>query len=511
MQHCRSCSWHQETRIGLAVNILAPTDDIGSSDWALMDNKFILNKYGLTHADIEGYLAAALSAGGDFADIYFEYSESTSLVFDESTPKTAHHTIFTGCGVRVVSGEHTGYAYTDDLAPEKILHAARTAALIGRANGARVCPIINLKESLRHDYYLLGGSPSDPPLAVTLDLVIRADKAARAYDSRIKQICVSFAHELKRNLVISSDGSFVADEQPLSQLSISATARDGIRSAYGNAGGGGRHGLDTFHGKKAPELLAADAARQAVVQLDARECPAGEMEIVLGPGQPGILLHEAIGHGIEADTTRNKTSVFTGLLGTRVARDNCTVVDNGTVPGCWGSLNVDDEGHPTGNTVLIERGILKAYLSDKLSARLMHLPNSGNGRRQSYRHAPMPRMTNTYMLAGQECPEDILRSVKHGLYAVDFGGGQVDITNGTFAFSAIEAYMIEDGKITAPVKNATLFGNGRDVLTRVSMIGSDLQLDEGVNICNKNGQSIPVGVGCPTLKVDCMSVCGKTE
>jgi TldD protein len=475
-----------------------------------MDNKFIFDKYGLTHADIEGYLTAALSAGGDFADLYFEYSAGTSLVLDDSTVKSAYHAISAGCGVHVVSGEHTGYAYTDDLAPEKILQAARTAARIGR--GAAKFPMVNFKESLRHDYYSLDASLADAPLAEKLDLVIRADKAARAYDSRIREICVSCADELKRILVISSDGSFVADEQPLSQLSIFATARDGILSSCGNAGCGGRHGLDAFQGKKAPEYFAIDAARQAIVQLDARECPVGEMEIVLGPGQPGILLHEAIGHGIEADCSRKKTSVFTGLLGTRVASDNCTVVDNGTVPGGWGSLNVDDEGHPTGNTVLIERGILKACISDKLSARLMGMPISGNGRRQSYRHSPMPRMTNTYMLAGQDSPEDILRSVKHGLYAVDFGGGQVDITNGEFVFSAIEAYMIENGKITAPVKNATLFGNGLDVLTRVSMVGSDLQLDEGVNICSKNGQSIPVGVGTPTLKVDCMTVCGtKTE
>jgi TldD protein len=279
-------------------------------------------------------------------------------------------------------------------------------------------------------------------------------------------------------------------------------------SARGSAGGGGRISLDYFQGDSSPEHFAKDAARQAIIQLDAREAPAGEMEVVLGPGWPGILLHEAIGHGLEADFNRKKTSAFSGMLGRRVASDKCTVVDNGTMPGRRGSLNVDDEGNPTENTVLIENGILKGYLSDKLSSRLMGIPNTGNGRRESYQHIPMPRMTNTYMLAGQDSPEDIIRSVKYGVYAVNFGGGQVDITNGKFVFSASEAYLIEDGKVTSPLKNATLIGNGPDVLTRVSMVGSDLQLDEGVGTCGKDGQSVPVGVGIPTLKIDRLTVGG---
>ena len=261
-------------------------------------------------------------------------------------------------------------------------------------------------------------------------------------------------------------------------------------------------------GEASPEHFAKEAARQAIIQLDAREAPAGEMEVVLGPGWPGILLHEAIGHGLEADFNRKKTSAFSGMLGRRVASDKCTVVDNGTMPGRRGSLNVDDEGNPTENTVLIENGILKGYLSDKLSSRLMGIPNTGNGRRESYQHIPMPRMTNTYMLAGQDSPEDIIKSVKYGVYAANFGGGQVDITNGKFVFSASEAYLIENGIITSPLKNATLIGNGPDVLTKVSMVGSDLQLDEGVGTCGKDGQSVPVGVGIPTLKVDRLTVGG---
>jgi TldD protein len=409
----------------------------------------------------------------------------------------------------VVAGERTGYAYTDDLAPDKVLHAAKTAAMI--ASGPAKTPVVDLKENRRHDLYPIGVSSVDTDIQQKLSLVMRADAAARAYDSRIKEVRASYADELKRMLVIASDGTFAEDVQPLTRMSVFVIAKTGDNSARGTAGGGGRYALDFFTTDKTPEHFAKEAARQAIIQLDARACPAGDMEVVLGPGWPGILLHEAIGHGLEADFNRKKTSAFAGLLGKRVASDKCTVVDNGTVPGRRGSLNVDDEGNATSNTVLIENGILKGYIADKLSARLMGLPNTGNGRRESFEHIPMPRMTNTYMLAGQDSPDDIIRSVKRGLYAVNFGGGQVDITNGKFVFSASEAYLIEDGKITAPVKNATLIGNGPDVLTRVSMVGNDLQMDEGVGTCGKDGQSVPVGVGIPTLKVDRMTVGGTGE
>jgi TldD protein len=294
----------------------------------------------------------------------------------------------------------------------------------------------------------------------------------------------------------------------MARFTVNTIAKSGENSAKGAAGGGGRVGIDFFMTEKTPEHFAQDAARQAIIQLGAVEAPAGEMEVVLGPGWPGILLHEAIGHGLEADFNRKGTSAFSGMVGKRVASDKCTVVDNGTLPSRRGSINVDDEGSPTQNTVLIEKGILKGYLSDKLSAKLMGVPDTGNGRRESYAHIPMPRMTNTYMLAGDDSPEDIIKSVKRGVYAVNFGGGQVDITNGKFVFSASEAYMIENGHVTAPLKNCTLIGNGPDALTKVSMVGNDLELDEGVGTCGKDGQSVPVGVGIPTLKLDSMTVGG---
>jgi len=471
-----------------------------------MDKKFFFDRYGLAQADIERYLAAALSAGGDFADLYFEYQVSTSVSLHESMVKSATQGISVGCGVRVLSGERTGYAYTDDLAPERILHAARTAAMI--ASGPAKQPVMGLTDRPAHNLYPVPLPSVEADVMAKVDLVNRADAAARAYDPRIQEVRVGYADELRRILVIGSDGSFAEDNQPLARLNVFCLAKSGNESAPGTSGGGGRVGLEFFLTDKTPEYFAKEAARQAVIQLDAKEAPAGEMEVVLGPGWPGVLLHEAIGHGLEADFNRKKTSAFSEMMGRRVASDKCTVVDNGTMAGRRGSLNVDDEGNPTGNTVLIEKGILKGYLTDKLSARLMGMSNTGNGRRESYQHIPMPRMTNTYMLAGEDAPEDIIGSVQRGVYAVNFGGGQVDITNGKFVFSASEAYLIEDGKITAPLKNATLIGNGPDVLTKVSMVGNDLQLDEGVGTCGKDGQSVPVGVGIPTLKVDRLTVGG---
>jgi len=471
-----------------------------------MDNKFFFDRYGLAQADVERYLAAALSAGGDYADLYFEYQTSTSVSLDESMVKSASQGISVGCGVRVLSGERTGYAYTDDLSSERILHAARTAALI--ASGPAKQPVVGLTDKPAHNLYPVPLPSVEAEVLAKVDLVQRADKAARGYDSRIHEVRVGYADELRRILVIGSDGSFAEDSQPMARMSVYCIAKTDQGSARGTSGGGGRVGIEFFQMEKTPEHFALEAAREAIVQLDARNAPAGEMEVVLGPGWPGVLLHEAIGHGLEADFNRKKTSAFSDMMGRRVASDKCTVVDNGTMPGRRGSLNVDDEGNRTDSTVLIEKGILKGYLTDKLSSRLMNLPNTGNGRRESYQHIPMPRMTNTYMLAGQDSPEDIIRSVKYGVYAVNFGGGQVDITNGKFVFSASEAYLIEDGKVTAPLKNATLIGNGPDVLTKVSMVGNDLKLDEGVGTCGKDGQSVPVGVGIPTLKVDRLTVGG---
>src|SRR5512140_3617490 len=474
-----------------------------------MDKQFFFERYGLTETDLQRYLSAALSAGGEYADLYFEHLTSTGISIDESMVKSATQGISAGCGVRVISGERTGYAHTDDLAPEKILHAARTAALI--ASGPAKSPVVSLNEQPHASLYPVPVSASAAEIQPKLELVFRADRAARAYDPRIVQVRASYADEVRRILVVGSDGTLAEDLQPLSRMSVFCIAKQNSNSSRGTAGGGGRVGIDYFQTDRTPEHFAKEAARQAIIQLDAREAPAGEMEVVLGPGWPGILLHEAIGHGLEADFNRKGTSAFTGLLGKRVASDKCTVVDNGTMPNRRGSINVDDEGSPTQNTVLIEKGILKGYLSDKLSSKLMGMPDTGNGRRESYEHIPMPRMTNTYMLAGDDSPEDIIRSVKRGVYAVNFGSGQVDITNGKFVFAASEAYLIEDGKITAPLKNATLIGNGPDALTKVSMVGSDLQLDEGVGTCGKDGQSVPVGVGIPTIKVDRLTVGGTGE
>jgi TldD protein len=473
-------------------------------------NPFFFERYGLTEQDLQRYLAAALSAGGDYADLYFEHLTSTGISIDESMVKSATQGISAGCGVRVISGERTGYAYTDNLAPEKILNAARTAALI--AHGPAQTPVMNLKQQQHSSLYPVPVAASAADVQPKVDLVMRADVAARAYDPRINQVRATYADEIRRILVVGSDGTLAEDLQPLSRVSVACIAKSNgtlsSTTSRGAAGGGGRVGVDYFQTEKTPEHFAREAARQAIIQLDAREAPAGEMEVVLGPGWPGILLHEAIGHGLEADFNRKKTSAFAGLLGKRVASDKCTVVDNGTLPSRRGSLNITDEGSATQNTVLIENGILKGYMSDKLSARLMGISDTGNGRRESYEHIPMPRMTNTYMLAGQDSPADIIKSVKRGVYAVNFGGGQVDITNGKFVFSASEAYMIEDGVVTAPLKNCSLIGNGPDVLTRVSMVGNDLELDEGVGTCGKEGQSVPVGVGIPTLKVDRITVGG---
>jgi TldD protein len=469
-------------------------------------SSFFFEHYGVSERDLERYLGAALSAGGEYADLYFEYLSSTSLLVDESMVKSAAEGISAGCGVRVVSGERTGYAYTDDLRPARILEAARTAALI--ASGPARIPSAGFREQAARSLYPVTLPSVDAATTAKVELAKRADRAARAYHPAVKEVRAHYADELRKILVVASDGTFAEDAQPLARLNVSVIARNEANSARGSAGGGGRIALDFFWGEKSPEYFAREAARQAVLQLDACEAPAGEMEVVLGPGWPGVLLHEAVGHGLEADFNRKKTSAFAGLIGRKVASEKCTVIDNGTMPWRRGSLNVDDEGHATQETVLIEKGVLKGYLSDKLSARLMGIADTGNGRRESYEHIPMPRMTNTYMLAGEDDPEDIIRSVRHGIYAVNFGGGQVDITSGKFVFSASEAYLIESGRITAPLRGATLIGNGPDALTRVSMVGNDLRLDEGIGTCGKDGQAVPVGVGMPTTKLDRLTVGG---
>ena len=464
-------------------------------------------RFQITRQDLERYLADALSQGGDYADLYFEYLQTSSISLDESMVKGATQGVSMGVGVRVIAGERTGYAYSDDLAPEKIRKAARVAAYIAAGPGST--QKFDLNEARKHDLYPVLTAPTETAFTERVELVKRADQAARAYDSRVFQVQAVYADNLRHVMVATSEGVLSLDRQPLARLSVAALARQsGGPPQRGHAGGGGRVELDFFLKEKTPEHFAQEAAREALIMLDAVEAPAGEMTVVLGPGWPGILLHEAVGHGLEADFNRKQVSAFSGRIGQKVASELCTVIDDGTMNSRRGSLNVDDEGHATQRNVLIENGVLHGYLQDKLSSTLMHADSTGSGRRESYAHIPMPRMTNTFMLAGQSDPQDIIRSVPKGLYCVNFGGGQVDITSGNFVFSASESYLIEDGHLTRPVRNATLIGNGPEALKYVSMVGSDLKLDDGIGVCGKEGQSVPVGVGIPTIKIDRMTVGG---
>ena len=472
-----------------------------------LSDSFFGQKFGISEHDLQSYLSEALSAGGDYADLYFEYLATSSLSIDESIVKSAVQGVSLGVGVRVIAGERTGYAYSDDLSPEKIRRAARVAACI--AKGPAKVDKTGFEEANKRDLYPILQAPNETSLTERVELVKRADRAARAYDSRIFQVQASYADSLRHVLVANSDGVLSFDRQPMARLNVGVLAREGTGSPQrGYAGGGGRVALDFFQNEHSPEQFAREAGRQAIVQLDAVPAPAGEMTVVLGPGWPGILLHEAVGHGLEADFNRKKVSAFSDRIGQQVASPLCTVIDDGTIRNRRGSLNVDDEGAATQKNVLIEKGVLRGYLFDKLSSRLLRSGATGNGRRESYQHIPMPRMTNTFMLAGDSDPGDIVRSTPRGLYCANFGGGQVDITSGNFVFSASESYLIEDGRITRPVRGATLIGNGPEALKYVSMVGNDLKLDEGIGICGKEGQSVPVGVGIPTIKVDRMTVGG---
>ena len=468
---------------------------------------FFSDRFNVTAGLMERVLGGNLVGKVDDADIYLEYRINEELLLEEGTVKKASRHVSQGAGVRAQSGTRTGYAHTDEISIKNLDEAARQARAI--ADRSSTSGVVALASRGRpHDLYSLAEPPIAADLARKLDLLKRIDAETRAADPRIKQVIASIASEEVVMLIATASGWTVGDIRPLTRLNVTAIAEDGARREIGSYGGGGRVTFDFFLEEGRWRRFAGEAARQAVLKLRAVDAPAGTMTVVLGPGWPGILLHEAIGHGLEGDFNRKGTSAFSGRLGQRVASELVTVVDDGTIPNRRGSLNVDDEGTPTGRTVLIENGILTGYMQDRLNARLMGMKPTGNGRRESYAHAPMPRMTNTFMLAGPDDPADILRSVKNGLYAVTFGGGQVDITNGKYVFSASEAYLIEDGRVTAPVKGATLIGNGPDALTHVSRVGRDLQLDEGVGTCGKDGQSVPVGVGLPTIRVDGMTVGG---
>jgi TldD protein len=469
--------------------------------------QFFLSRYNITLDEIGRLLGIALSKGGDFADLYFEYRTNNSINLEEQLVKAATKSISQGVGVRVNAGEKTGYAFTDEISFESIKRAALTAAYISQSRNESG-PVNVSPHANRHNLYDVSEPLSDVTATRKIELACEADKYARQYDKRIREVQVSFLDEYKIVMIANSDGRLVGDIQPLARLNVTCIADEDGNLQIGRTGGGGRADIDLFLNQLTPRQLAEESARQAIINLEAIEAPAGGMEVVLGPGWPGILLHEAVGHGLEADFNRKQTSAFSNLLNRRVASELCTVVDDGTIPGRRGSLNIDDEGNPTERTVLIEKGILRGFINDRLNARLLGVAQTGNGRRESYQHMPMPRMTNTFMLSGTESPEDIIRSVKRGIYAVQFGGGQVDITNGKFVFTTSEAYLIEDGKVTAPVRGATLIGNGPDALTKVTAVGSDMALDNGVGICGKDGQSVPVGVGLPTIKISEMTVGG---
>jgi len=471
-------------------------------------DKFFLEKFGITFQQMERIMGQTLGRPLDDADLYFEYRVNESVSLEEGLVKKAARQNSQGVGVRAIAGEKTGYAYSDEISLKNIESAAKTAKAISSLAGEITAVQLGVPQPRLPDLYPVQESVTDIPVQDKIDLLHKMDVLARKYDPRITKVMASISSELKIILVATANGVVVGDIQPLTRLQVSCIAEDKGDRQTGSFGGGGRVEYRYFLDGNRYEEYVKEAARQAVLNLSAVEAPAGMMEVVLGPGWPGILLHEAIGHGLEGDFNRKKVSAFSGRIGQKVASELCTVVDDGTMPSRRGSLNVDDEGTPTGRTVLIENGILKGYLQDRLNARLMGMPLTGNGRRESFAHIPMPRMTNTFMMGGRSTREEIVRSVKRGLYAVSFGGGQVDITSGKFVFSASEAYLIEDGRVGRPVKGATLIGNGPDVLTRVTMVGNDLELDSGVGTCGKDGQSVPVGVGLPTIKISGMTVGG---
>jgi TldD protein len=466
----------------------------------------LLAPTGLDEASISRLLARLMPATATDADAYFQHSVTESWFLEDGIIKSGSHHVERGCGLRCVAGEKTGFAYSDDLSQEALLDAASAARGIAGsgADGAAALVSYGNEPALYQSIDPLHSLPTAEKLA----LMQRADAAARAASPLVSQVMVSMAAEYEVIYVQRADGHASADVRPLVRLNVNVIVeRDGKRE-QGSSGGGGRGQLGEFFGGDAPERMAQEAVRLACVLLAAIPAPAGTMPVVLGPGWPGILLHEAVGHGLEGDFNRKGTSLFAGRMGQQVASPLCTIVDDGTLPNRRGSLTVDDEGTPTNCTTLIENGVLTGYMQDRLNARLMGVAPTGNGRRESFAHLPMPRMTNTYMRAGPHDPAEIIKSVAKGIYAVNFGGGQVDITTGNFTFSTTEAYLIENGKITTPVKGATLIGNGPASLTQVSMVGHDLELDKGVGVCGKEGQSVPVGVGQPTLKIDAMTVGG---
>lgn len=480
-----------------------------SSNTLQIAHQLLLKPADLTEMHLERILGQMLKGTAvDYADLYFQYVQHESWFLEDGIVKDGHFSIDKGVGVRANSQEKTGFAYADDIyiqALEEAASAAKSIAKHGIIQSSH--QIASNKRSALTLY-----SADNPLLSLTeqekIHILTQIDHEARSLDPRVKQVMASLSGVFEVIYIMGSDGSIASDIRPLIRLNVEVIVEQQGRRERGSMGGGGRYSYHYFTDHQLPSAFAKEAVRQALVNLEAIDAPAGTMPVVLGPGWPGVLLHEAVGHGLEGDFNRKGSSAYTGRVGEQVASSGCTIVDDGTLLNRRGSLNVDDEGTPTQQNILIENGILKGYMQDKLNARLMKVAPTGNGRRESYAHIPMPRMTNTYMLPGKHDPQEMIASISKGLYAVNFGGGQVDITSGKFVFSASEAYLIENGKITAPVKGATLIGNGPEVLTKVSMVGHDLQLDSGVGTCGKEGQSVPVGVGQPSLKVDALTVGG---
>ena len=469
--------------------------------------RYLLEPFGLDESHLRRALAEITTHRVDDADLYFQYTRSEGWSLGEGIVKTGSFSIDQGVGVRAVTGEKTAFAYSDDISWESLLDAARTVRTIAQADKSAKRGVPARKIAPSRALYAGLDPISSLDSTAKVELLGRVEKLARASDPRIVQVMAGLASEYDVVLIARADGTLAADVRPLVRLSVTVIAEQNGRREMGSGGGGGRFGLAYFDDACLKQYV-NDAVQSALTNLEARPAPAGEMTVVLGPGWPGILLHEAIGHGLEGDFNRKGSSAFSGRVGQRVAAKGVTVLDDGTLSDRRGSLNVDDEGHVSQRNVLIEDGILQGYIQDAMNARLMGVRPTGNGRRESYAHLPMPRMTNTYMLGGDKSPEEILASMDKGLYATNFGGGQVDITSGKFVFSTSQAWWVEKGKLQYPVKGATLVGNGPDALTRVSLIGNDMALDSGVGTCGKEGQSVPVGVGQPTLRIDGLTVGG---
>jgi len=469
--------------------------------------RLLLEPFGLNESHLSRALAEITAHRVDDADLYFQYTRNEGWSLEEGIVKTGSFSIDQGVGVRAVSGEKTAFAYSDDISEASLMDAARTVRSISAAGRSARTKAVARKVAGSRSLYNGVDPISTLDSTAKVKLLEKVEKLARAKDPRVAQVMAGLASEYDVVMVARADGTLAADVRPLVRLSVTVIAEQNGRREMGSGGGGGRFGLAYFDDAQVNEYV-NDAVNAALTNLESRPAPAGEMTVVLGPGWPGILLHEAIGHGLEGDFNRKGSSAFSGRIGQRVAAKGVTVLDDGTIADRRGSLNVDDEGNTSQKNVLIEDGILKGYIQDSMNARLMKVKPTGNGRRESYAHIPMPRMTNTYMLGGGREPAEIVASIKKGLYATNFGGGQVDITSGKFVFSASEAYWVENGKIQYPVKGATIVGNGPDALTRVTMIGDDMALDSGVGTCGKEGQSVPVGVGQPTLRIDGLTVGG---